>query len=172
MACESWPFSLNTSDWWLAILPILKWQTHWRMQIDKHIANRQNKRHGENRTDGIDWGTLWKHKTKIIDRTIKQTEQEPNHDHKSLVVSLFFGNLCYFVYIQAKKEVIQPKMFSEMIRQNWSITSRQRNFTGTIFYLNWVMSTFGGPCFCLPSSRVLGQVQVRQVACRKTHDVN
>ena len=39
------------------------------------------------------------------------------------------------------------------------------------------MSTFLGPCFCLPSSRVLGpSFQIRQVGscsrARKTHDVN
>ena len=57
-------------------------------------------------------------------------------------------------------------MLSALISQNKSITPQLRNSLGITFYLNWEMSTFGGPCFCLPSSRVLGQVQVRQVGSR------
>ena len=67
---------------------------------------------------------------------------------------------------QARKEVIQLKMFAKLMNQNKSITSQLPNSPGIILNLNWEMSTFGGPWFCLPSSRVLGQVQVRQVGSR------
>ena len=42
-------------------------------------------------------------------------------------------------------------LFSELISQKKSITSQLRNSPKINFHLNWEMSTFGGPCFCLPS---------------------
>ena len=54
-----------------------------------------------------------------------------------------------------KKDVIQRTMFLEFI-------SKLKSFSALILE----MSTFSGPCFCLPASRVLGQVQVRQVVSR------
>ena len=79
-------------------------------------------------------------------------------------------------YSQAKKEVIQLEMFSEEKSINKSIASQLRTSPEISFYLDREMSTFWGPCFCLLSSCVLGQVQVRQVGSRsranKTHDVN
>ena len=66
-------------------------------------------------------------------------------------------------YSQAKKEVIQQKMLLRLIGKHMSFSTSSGNSSGRNFYLNSEMSGVWGPCFCPPSSRVLGQVQVRQV---------